>query len=97
MALCEWAEPLPVQGAEPPEDFGFTLYRALQLLYLNESISKYNVALYHTALYIINYRATDGTLFIETDLQKMLILMVTGVTYDISKKKKKKSKKKKKK
>ena len=29
------AEPLPgVQGAEPPEDFGFTLFRALKLLYL---------------------------------------------------------------
>ena len=48
---------------------------------------------YATPLYIINYRAPWITLFIETDIAENADInfkLVTGVTYDISKKKKKK-------
>ena len=48
---------------------------------------------YATPLYIINYRARWITLFIETDIAENADInfkLVTGVTYDISKKKIKK-------
>ena len=56
---------------------------------------------YATPLYIINYRLERRwiTLFIETDIAENADInfkLVTGVTYDISKKKKKKKKRKKK-